>query len=119
MKKLFALLLVTLPGFSMAAAGAAAPPAASPFLSFGMIAVFIVIFYLMIWRPQAKRQKEHKSLLEELKPGDEIVTSSGLAGKVVKIKDEFLVIELAENVEVKVQKHAVSATLVKGTLKGI
>ncbi|GBL54071.1 preprotein translocase subunit YajC [Pseudomonas citronellolis] len=80
---------------------------------------FLVIFYLMIWRPQAKRNKEHKSLLSNLQKGDEVVTSAGIAGKVLKVAEDFVVVEVADNVELKFQKGAIAATLPKGTLKAI
>ncbi|WP_447593503.1 preprotein translocase subunit YajC [Aquipseudomonas campi] len=80
---------------------------------------FLVIFYLMIWRPQAKRSKEHKNLLGSLQKGDEVVTSGGLAGKVTKVSDDFVVVEVSDNVELKFQKQAIAATLPKGTLKAI
>jgi preprotein translocase subunit YajC len=80
---------------------------------------FLVIFYLMIWRPQAKRAKEHKNLLGSLQKGDEVVTSGGIAGKVNKVTDDFVVIEVSETVELKIQKVAIAATLPKGTLKAI
>ncbi|HBC00874.1 MAG TPA: preprotein translocase subunit YajC [Pseudomonas sp.] len=80
---------------------------------------FLVIFYLMIWRPQSKRAKEHKNLIAGLQKGDEVVTSGGIAGKVTKVADDFVVIEVSDNVELKFQKVAIAATLPKGTLKAI
>ena len=80
---------------------------------------FILIFYLLIWRPQSKRAKEHKSLMSGLNKGDEIVTSGGMAGRISRVTDDFIVLEVADNVEVKVQKVAVAAALPKGTLKDI
>ena len=80
---------------------------------------FLVIFYLMIWRPQAKRAKEHKNLLGGLQKGDEVVTSGGIIGKVTKVTDDFVVVEISDNVELKFQKQAIAATLPKGTLKSI
>ncbi len=80
---------------------------------------FLVIFYLMIWRPQSKRAKEHKSLIGNLQKGDEVVTSGGIAGKVAKVSDDFVVIEVSDTVELKIQKVAIAATLPKGTLKAI
>ena len=80
---------------------------------------FLVIFYLMIWRPQAKRAKEHKNLIGNLQKGDEVVTSGGIAGKVTKVSDDFVVIEVSDTVELKIQKVAIAATLPKGTLKAI
>jgi preprotein translocase subunit YajC len=84
-----------------------------------MLVGFVVIFYLMIWRPQSKRAKEHKNLLAGLQKGDEVVTGGGMTGKVTKVADDFVVLEVADNVELKFQKAAIVATLPKGTLKAI
>jgi len=100
------------------AAAPAAGPAGSGF-EWVFLLGFLVIFYLMIWRPQAKRAKEHKNLIGSLQKGDEIVTSGGIAGKVAKVSDDFVVIEVSDTVELKIQKVAVAATLPKGTLKAI
>lgn len=100
------------------AAAAAGAPAGSGFEWVFLIG-FVVIFYLMIWRPQAKRAKEHKNLVGGLQKGDEVVTSGGIAGKVVKVSDEFVVIEVSDTVELKMQKGAIAAALPKGTLKAI
>lgn len=99
------------------AAAAAAP--GGDLMSIVMLVGFVVIFYLMIWRPQAKRAKEHKNLIGSLQKGDEVVTSGGIAGKVVKVADEFVVIEVSDTVELKMQKGAIAAALPKGTLKAI
>ncbi|MDX1590114.1 MAG: preprotein translocase subunit YajC [Oleiphilaceae bacterium] len=80
---------------------------------------FILIFYFLIWRPQSKRAKEHKALVSGLDKGDEVVTGGGLAGRVVRLQDDFMVLEVADNVEVKVQRQAVAQALPKGTLKDI
>ena len=101
-----------------AAPAAAAGPAGSGFEWVFLIG-FLVIFYLMIWRPQAKRAKEQKNLLGSLQKGDEVVTSGGIAGKIVKVSDDFVVIEVSDTVELKIQKMAIAATLPKGTLKAI
>ena len=101
-----------------AAPAAVAGPAGSGFEWVFLIG-FVVIFYLMIWRPQAKRAKEHKNLIGGLQKGDEVVTSGGIAGKVVKVSDEFVVIEVSDTVELKMQKGAIAAALPKGTLKAI
>lgn len=105
-------------------ADAAAPAAAAPapggdFMSILMLVGFVIVFYLMIWRPQAKRAKEHKNLVGGLQKGDEVVTSAGIAGKVVKVADEFVVVEVANNIELKFQKQSIAAALPKGTLKAI
>ncbi|MGD8207823.1 MAG: preprotein translocase subunit YajC [Thiohalocapsa sp.] len=84
-----------------------------------MIAIFFAIMYFMIIRPQTKRAKEHKSMLEALSKGDEVVTSGGLLGKVTEIGDSFIEVEINEGTAVKVQKQAVSAVMPKGTMKGL
>ncbi|MEB0089750.1 preprotein translocase subunit YajC [Pseudomonas sp. CCI4.2] len=96
----------------------AAGPAGSGFEWIFLVG-FLVIFYLMIWRPQSKRAKEQKNLLGNLQKGDEVVTSGGIAGKINKVTDDFVVIEVSDTVELKIQKGAIAATLPKGTLKAI
>ena len=86
-----------------------------------MLAVFGLVFYFMIYRPQAKRVKEHKGLMSALSKGDEVLTQGGIVGKIAKVSEEkdFIVISVAENTEVTVQKAAVSAVLPKGTMKNL
>ena len=84
-----------------------------------MMVVFIAIFYFMLIRPQTKQAKEHKAMLESLSKGDEIVTNGGMLGRVNKIGDNFIAIEIAQNLEIKIQKQAVSTVLPKGTMKGL
>lgn len=81
-----------------------------------MIGIFFVIMYFMIIRPQNKRQKEAKALMESLSKGDEVVTNGGMMGKIRGVSDDIVRIELAENVVIKVQKHAIGSILPKGTL---
>lgn len=95
---------------------AAAPSAWSQII---MLGIFALVFYFLLLRPQLKRQKEHKALMEALQKGDEVVFAGGLVGTINKVDGEFAVIELASNVEVKVQRAAVVATLPKGTIKNI
>jgi len=78
---------------------------------------FILIFYFILIRPQQKRAKEHRNLVARLAKGDEIVTTGGLLGKVVEVGDDFLTVELADNVTVRMQKQAVASVLPKGSLK--
>ena len=99
-----------------APAAAAAPPG---FESMFFVLALFVVFYLMMIRPQMKRQKEHRKLISEIKAGDEVVVAGGIAGQVVRVTDQFLAVEIASGVEVKVQKHAVAQVLPKGTLKSI
>jgi len=84
-----------------------------------MLVIFGLIFYFMIWRPQSKRAKDHKNMVTTLEKGNEVVISGGLAGKVTKVADDFIVMEISEGVEVKVQKAAVANVLPNGTLKAI
>ena len=117
-KLLIAALVTLLPGLALAQEGA--PQGGMGVM--GQIiffAGFILIFYFLIWRPQSKRAKEHKALMSGLNKGDEVVTSGGVAGKITKVTDDFIVLEVADNVEMKVQKVAVAAALPKGTLKDI
>ncbi|GHB11141.1 preprotein translocase subunit YajC [Modicisalibacter luteus] len=84
-----------------------------------MLVGFVLIFYFLLWRPQSKRAKQHKQLINGLTKGDEIVIGGGLIGRVTKVNDEFIAMEIAEGTEVNVQKNAVAAVLPKGTLKSI
>ncbi|AKJ70714.1 preprotein translocase subunit YajC [Pandoraea thiooxydans] len=83
-----------------------------------LVLMFVVLYFIMI-RPQMKRQKEHRNMLSELTKGDEIVTSGGLAGKITKVADNFISVEIADGVEINVQKSAVTTLLPKGTLKSL
>ena len=84
-----------------------------------MIAVFIGIFYFLIWRPQAKRAKEHRSLIESLGVGSEIVFAGGLMGRITKLDGDFAVVELSRGVEVKIQRASVISVLPEGTLNNL
>jgi preprotein translocase subunit YajC len=86
-----------------------------------MLAVFGLIFYFLLYRPQAKRVKEHKNLVSSLTKGDEVLTQGGLVGKITKVGDDkdFIEIALNESNNIVVQKSAVSAVLPKGTMKSI
>jgi len=83
-----------------------------------MVGMFAVLYFVMI-RPQMKRQKELKNMLEALAVGDEVVTVGGLMGKVTNLKDLYVTVELLPGTEVKMQKSAVTAVLPKGTIKAI
>ena len=83
-----------------------------------LIAMFAILYFLMI-RPQMKKAKEHKALLEALAKGDEVVTGGGLIGRVSKIGESYLHVEVANGVELQVQRSAVVQVLPKGTLKSI
>lgn len=79
--------------------------------------ILIAIMYFFMIRPQVKRQKEHRAMLDKLGRGDEIITNGGLAGTIIEVGDSFVTVELAENVRVRVQKGAIANVLPKGTLK--
>jgi preprotein translocase subunit YajC len=81
-----------------------------------LLLMFVVLYFVMI-RPQMKRQKEHRSMIEALAKGDEVATSGGLIGKVTKLGEAYVNVEIASGVEVQVQRTAVVQVLPKGTLK--
>jgi preprotein translocase subunit YajC len=80
--------------------------------------ILIGAFYFLLIRPQTKRAKEHKQMVETLKKGDEVVTGGGVLGRIIEIGENFIQVEIAESVQIKVQKQAVSSLMPKGTLKG-
>lgn len=88
-------------------------------IDFVLILGFVAIFYFLLWRPQAKRRKEHQALMSSLNKGDEIVTAGGMVGQITKVEDDFIKLQVAPNIEVRMQKSAVGATLPKGTLKSL
>jgi preprotein translocase subunit YajC len=88
-----------------------------PFLSFLPLIIIFVLFYFLLIRPQTKRQKEHKQMVEALESGQEIVTGGGVLGRITEVGEQFVTVEIANGVVVKVQKHTVSAVLPKGTMK--
>jgi len=83
-----------------------------------MIAIFFAIMYFLIIRPQTKRAKEHKAMVESLAKGDEVITNGGLLGRIVEMDDNFIRVELAEGVQVSVQRTAIATVMPKGTMKG-
>lgn len=103
------------------AEGAAPAPAGGGMEMIIMLAVFGVIFYFMIFRPQSKRAKEHKNLMSSLSKGDEVLTSGGLVGKISKVSDEneFLVLALNDQTQITIKKDYVTAVLPKGTLQSL
>jgi preprotein translocase subunit YajC len=96
------------------AAGGAQPNA---FVQLLPLVLIFVVFYFLLIRPQAKRAKEHKAMVAALAVGDEVVTAGGILGKVTETGDQFLTVELADGVRVKVQRHTIGTVLPKGTLK--
>jgi preprotein translocase subunit YajC len=103
---------------SPAVAGAAGQAASSPgLMDFAFPIILLVLFYVMLIRPQSKRAKEHRAMQEALAKGDEVVTDGGLMGKINAIDDNAITVQIAENVEVKVRRESINSVLPKGTLK--
>jgi len=98
------------------AAGAA--PGSSPLAMPIMMVAFVAIFYFLMIRPQQKKQKEHQAMLSKIAAGDEVVTSGGILGRVIEVGDNFITLEIADNVRIKVQRFQVTSLVPKGTLKG-
>jgi preprotein translocase subunit YajC len=99
-------------------AAASADPTGGLMQMLPMILMFVVLWFFMI-RPQMKKAKEHKNLLAALAKGDEVVTQGGIVGKVVKVGDSYVTVEIAANTEVVVQKPSIGLVLPKGTLKSL
>lgn len=110
--------IVSISNLFISNAYAASAPA-TDLSSFIPLIVIFVLFFFMIIRPQMKQAKEHRNMVAALQKGDEVVTSGGIVGKVTKVTDTFVSIEVAANTEIHVQKHAVQSALPKGTIKSI
>ena len=105
--------------FFISDALAAAPEGQpDPLMSFLPLILIFVVFYFLLIRPQTKRAKEHKKMVSELKNGDEVVTSGGVLGRIVEAGDQFLTLEVADGVNLKIQRNTVAAVVPKGTFKG-
>ena len=102
---------------AIAANAAPAQQAGDPAFSIIFMVVIFVIFYFLLIRPQSKRVKEHKKLVESMAKGDEIVTNGGVLGKITHVGDNFLTIEIAKGTEIKIQRDAVASMMPKGTIK--
>ncbi|MGH8710057.1 MAG: preprotein translocase subunit YajC [Burkholderiales bacterium] len=83
-----------------------------------LVLLFVLLYFLMI-RPQMKRAKEHKAMTETLQKGDEVITGGGVLGRISKVGGNFVTLEVAENVEIQVQKAAIQTLLPKGTIKSV
>jgi len=104
--------------FLIAPAHAAGEAASTPGITeFAFPILLLVLFYFMLIRPQSKRAKEHREMQTALTKGDEVVTDGGLMGKITKIGDNAISVQLADNLEVKVRRESISSVLPKGTLK--
>lgn len=104
-------------GWFIQDAWAQAEGPASPLISFLPLILIFVVFYFLLIRPQNKRQKEHREMVAALTAGDEVVTAGGLLGKVTEVKEQFVHVEVATGVIVKLQRHTIGGVLPKGTIK--
>ena len=97
----------------------AAAPAAPGYTQFLPLVIIFILFWFMLIRPQMKRAKEQKKMLSELAKGDEVITASGQVGKIAKIGEQFISLEIADSVITHVQKQSIQTLLPKGTIKGL
>jgi len=104
------------PAFAQAAGGASQGDLLTTMLP--MVAIFVVFYFLLI-RPQQKKAKEHRAMIEAVEKGNEIVTSGGMVGRVSKLTDQYVTIEVAQGVEVTLQRQAIAQLLPKGTIKAL
>lgn len=102
-----------------AAQAQGAPGAQNPYFSILMMVGLFALMYFMLIRPQRKRQKEHQQLVDALSKGDEVVTTSGMLGRVTEVGDVYLTLDVGNDIKLKFQKAAVHAVLPKGTIKAI
>ena len=104
---------------SSAYAQASGASPGSDIMTFLPMIAIVVVFYFLLIRPQQKRAKETKAMLQALQKGDEVVTAGGIVGKISKLSDAYANVEIAHNVEITVQRSAISLLLPKGTLKSL
>lgn len=102
---------------SNAWAEAQASGAGASLVSLLPLVILFVVFYLLLIRPQTKRVKEHKTMVNALAKGDEVVTNGGLLGKIIDLGDNFILLEITNNLQVKVERQAIARTVPKGTMK--
>jgi preprotein translocase subunit YajC len=102
---------------SPAYAQAGAPDAGV--MNIGLLVLMLVVFWFILIRPQMRRAKEHKALISALEKGNEVVTAGGIVGKITKVSEAYITLEIADNTEVVVQKSAVQTLLPKGTMKSV
>lgn len=118
-------LLLNILGIATAQATTNAPAAGHESTTAGflsilpMLIIFIAVFYFLLVRPQTKRAKEQRQLLESLSIGDEVITTGGIIGRLTKLRDNFIVINIAKGVEITLQKNAVTSILPKGTMESV
>jgi preprotein translocase subunit YajC len=112
--------ILSLIGISNAYADAAAPAQGSSWMSFLPMLIILVLFmYFLVIRPQSKRAKAMKALMESLKVGDEVITTGGIVGRIEKLSDNIVVLNIAENVNISIQKAAIISSVPKGTMQSL
>lgn len=99
------------------AAAAPAAPAESPITGMLFFVGMIVIFYFLLIRPQQKRAKDHRKMVDAIGKGDEVVTNGGVLGKIIDVTEQYITLEIAEGVHIKLQRQAIATVLPKGSLK--
>ncbi|PZN29622.1 MAG: preprotein translocase subunit YajC [Proteobacteria bacterium] len=100
-----------------AAQAQGAPGQPSALMQFLPLILIFVVFYFLLIRPQTKRAKEHRAMVAALEAGAEVATSGGIIGKITQVSDQYVTVEIAQGVEVKVQRHTIAQVLPKGTVK--
>ena len=116
-KSILSLALLAVCSAAFATTPAAPAPGGFNLGSLGLLAIFVVIFYFLLIRPQMKRNKEQRNLMNNLDKGDEVVTTGGILGKITKVGDNFIELNIADNVQIKIQKQSVSNVMPKGSIK--
>ncbi|MBK1695365.1 preprotein translocase subunit YajC [Chromatium weissei] len=104
---------------AVAQTGDAAASAGSSIMALLPLVLFAVVFYFLLIRPQTKRQKEHQKMVDSLAKNDEVVTVGGMAGRIAEIGDNFVLVEIADGIQVKIRRSAVESVMPKGTLKDL
>jgi len=104
---------------AIAQTGDAAASTGSSIMALLPLVLFAVVFYFLLIRPQTKRQKEHQKMVDSLAKHDEVVTMGGMAGRIAEIGDNFVLVEIADGIQVKVRRSAVESVMPKGTLKDL
>jgi preprotein translocase subunit YajC len=102
-----------------AAQAQGAPGSPSALMQFLPLVLIFIVFYFLLIRPQTKRAKEHRAMVSALEVGAEVVTNGGILGRVTELGEQYLTVEIANGVQVKVQRHTISQVLPKGTLKSV
>lgn len=97
----------------------ATPAQGNGFVEIGILVFFFAVFYLMIWRPQAKRAKEHRNLMNALAKNDEVIVAGGMLGRITDLDEQYITLKISEGTSVRMQRQSVTQVLPKGTLKGL